>query len=335
MSNKKDSWDSKKYEGESLDEGQISKFKKVITKDWNKSREAIINVGKSLLEAKMANHKSTFNTKSYKKLVETELPFSRITAYRLIAIAECEWIVSGEHNDSLPVSWGSLYEISTLSKEQFLDGVKSNTITANSPRSAIEKYKKSIETPEVSAPSKESSESSSEDTSTVTQDVEKKKGDFLMCNISIHSDYIGKLDVGGSLDVDKVRKFQIEIQDAVSKISKDMKVDFKSSNERIESIEDKEWKKTVKLGYDKLKDAVVEGVNNNKEMSEEYLVTPEGKMKMQKDFFVVPDLNFIAQKVVEKFGVDCLDKAMKDVNFPKPYKDNLRKTAKLATQVAA
>jgi hypothetical protein len=326
---------SKNNESETLDESQIAKYKKVITKDWNKSREAIINVGKSLLEAKEANHKSTFNKRSYDKLVDEELPFTRETAYRLMKIAKCEWIVSGEHNDSLPVSWGSLYEISQLSKEQFLDGVKSKTITANSPRSAIEKYKKSIETPEVSASSKESSESPSEDTSKVTQNVEKKKGDFLMCNISIHSDYIGEFDVGGSLDVDKVRKFQIEIQDAVSKISKHMKIDFESSNAKIESIEDKEWKETVKLGYDKLKGAVEEGVNNNKEMSEEYLVTPEGKMKMHNDFFKVKDLNFIATKVVEKFGVGCLDKALKDVGFPKPYYDNLRKYAEFETQVAA
>jgi len=334
MSKKKEEvkWNDSKYAFDELDENQIEKYKSVIVQNWNKSRDAIIKVGQILMEAKDKQHKGELNEKSWLKLVQSELPFTPRTADRLIAIAKCEWITSGEYNDSLPVSWGSLYEISRLSKEQFENGIKNNSITANSIRSDIETFKKSFDNPTISAPSIESIDSSSEDNASGVKDVEKEDGDYILGNIIINKTKIMK---DKKLDIEMLRNLQMEIVKAVSDVSDDLKLNFNSLNAKMKEVESKDWVDTCNLGYKKLVDTVKEEINNTPELADEYLVTAEGKMKMHEDFFVVPDLQFIAQKVVGKFGVDCLDNALKDVNFPKPYYDNLKKTAELATQVAA
>jgi hypothetical protein len=323
-------WNNKEYQRQTLDEDQISKYKKMITEGWNKTRDAIINVGKSLLEAKKANQKKTFNTRSFKKLVESELPFSRVTAHRLIGIAECEWIVSGEYNDSLPVSWGSLYQISTLLKEQFMEGIKTGAITANTPRVKIEEFKDSFKDPK---PKKQDTpNSSSEDSATETNEVKKGKNDFALGSIIINKNKVMK---DKALNVEMLRKLTTEIVEAVTKVSKDIKVDFSSINKEIDKIENKEWNETYQLGYDKLKVAVKQEVSKDEYANEYDIDTPEGNIKIHNDFFKVPDLQFIATKVVERFGVDCLDNALKDVSFPEDYYEDLRKTAELKTEIAA
>ena len=335
MSNKKEDkfeYNDPKYANDTLYTDQINKYKSAIVANWNESRDAIIKVGMTLKEAKANTHKGKFNEKSWLKLVESELPFTKRTADRLIEIAKCKWITSGKHNDSLPVSWGTLHAISKLTKEQFEDGVKTSAITSNSTRSDIETFKKSFDNPAISAPSNESLDSSSEDNATGTQDVKKEKDDYALGTIIMNKSKIMK---DKKLDIEVIRKIQMEITQAVSKVSNDVKLDFNSLNAKINEVQNKEWVDTCNHGYKKLKDTVKVEIENDGTLAEEYLVTPEGKMKMHNDFFVVPDLQFIATKVVEKFGVGCLDKAMKDVNFPKPYYDNLRKTAELATQVAA
>jgi len=327
MSNKKEEvkWNDPKYASDELDEKQIQKYKSVIVQTWNKSRDAIIKVGQILMEAKDKQHKGELNEKSWLKLVQSELPFTPRTADRLVSISKCEWITSGKYNDSLPVSWGTLYAISRLSKEQFESGVKDNKITADSTRSEIDTFKKSLDNPTISAPS-------IEDNASAVQGVTREKDDYILGNIIINKT---KITNNKKLNIDMLRKLQMKIAEAVSDVSDDIKLDFNLLNAKMKEVENKDWVETCNLGYKKLVDTVKEGINNNPELADEYLVTPEGKMKMHEDFFVVPDLQFIAQKVVGKFGVDYLDNALKDVNFPKPYYDNLKKTAELATQVAA
>lgn len=346
--NEEVTWNNKEYHRQTIDEDQIAKYKKMITEGWNKSRDAIINVGKSLLEAKKANQKKTFNTRSFKKLVESELPFSRVTAHRLIAIAECEWIVSGEYNDSLPVSWGSLYQISTLLKEQFMEGIKTGAITANTPRVKIEEFKDSFKDPK---PKKQdtpksssvdtANNSSSVDTATETNEVKKGKGDFALGSIIIKKNKVmekKQKSSGGTieqLNIEMLHKLKSEIVKAVSKVSKDIQVDFSSINKEIDKIENQRWNETYQLGYDKLKVAVKQEVTKDEFANEYNVDTPEGNIKIHNDFFKVPDLHVIATKFVEKFGVDSLDNALKDVSFPKDYYEDLRKTAELKTEVAA
>jgi len=325
-------WKDPKYSMDTLHTDQINKYKSAIVANWNESRDAIIKVGMTLKEAKANIHKGKFNDKSWLKLVESELPFTKRTADRLIEIAKCEWITSGKHNDSLPVSWGTLHAISKLTKEQFENGIENNSITANSTRSDIEKFKKSFDTETPNVPDIDSIDSSGEDNSSGVEDVKKEKDDYSLGNIIINK---SKIINGKKLDISMLRDLQMKIAKAVSEVSNDVKLDFNSLNAKIKEVESKDWVETYNLGYKKLKDTVKVEIEKDKNLADEYLVTPEGKMKMQNDFFVVPDLQFIAQKVVEKFGVNCLDEAMKDVNFPKPYYDNLRKTAELATQVAA
>ena len=343
MSKKKEEkWEE--VEGD-VDEEQIKSYKSLIVQNWNKSRDAIIKVGQTLMEAKEKMNKGEFNQKSWLKLVNDELPFTPRTDDRLIAIAKCEWITSDKHKDSLPVSWGTLYEISRLTKEQFENGVMNKSITADSIRSDIETYKESLknspskdsskstsEDDSITAPSKDSFESTSEDNSSVVEDFTKDKGDFTLGNIIINK---SKIMNDKKFDVETIRKLQMEITQAVENVSKDLQLDFNALNSKIKKVEDKDWVDTVELGYKKLEDAVEKEIQYNPELADEYHLSPDGEMKKKNDFFKVRDLSFIANKVVENFGVDCLESALKDVPFPKPYFENLKKEAELATQVAA
>ena len=117
----------------------ITKYKNLIIKNWNKSREAIIKVGQILIEAKekLSDSKAM---ESWAKVVAEELPFTKRTADRLIKIAQCEYITSGEYDDCLPVSWGTLHSIATMGEAKFKMAVNDKTITPDVTRETIDLY---------------------------------------------------------------------------------------------------------------------------------------------------------------------------------------------------
>jgi DNA N-6-adenine-methyltransferase (Dam) len=70
-------------------------------------------------------------------MVESDLPFSRMTAHRLMAIASDPRFVT--HGLQLPPSWRTLYELTKLDDRQFEQGIADGTINPEMRRKDIER----------------------------------------------------------------------------------------------------------------------------------------------------------------------------------------------------
>jgi Protein of unknown function (DUF3102) len=82
---------------------------------WQSSVSGILETGRLLVEAKEALPRGEFIA-----MVESELPFKRSTAFRLIAISSDIRLLNGAHAHHLPPHWMTLYEISRLDDETFM-----------------------------------------------------------------------------------------------------------------------------------------------------------------------------------------------------------------------
>jgi hypothetical protein len=80
-----------------------------ISAAWQKSTGAIIETGRLLIEAK-----ASLDHGAWLPMVKTELPFSRQTAEKLMAVADHAILSNSAHVRSLPSSWGTLYELTKL-----------------------------------------------------------------------------------------------------------------------------------------------------------------------------------------------------------------------------
>lgn len=85
-----------------------------ISAAWSNQLEDIFQTG-NLIEAA----KAELPHGEYLKMVKDELPFSRSAASILMQIADNDNLRNGEHIHHLPVSWGTLYELTKLTDEQF------------------------------------------------------------------------------------------------------------------------------------------------------------------------------------------------------------------------
>jgi len=81
---------------------------------WQASVHAIIEVGRLLTAAKDALPHGAFEA-----MIEADLPFSSSTARRLMAIGDDPRLSNRAHVHVLPPSWGTLYELTKLSDEEF------------------------------------------------------------------------------------------------------------------------------------------------------------------------------------------------------------------------
>jgi hypothetical protein len=95
---------------------------------WQKSFDGIIEVGRLLVEAKEVLHGD------FIAMVESELPFKRRTAHRLMAVAQDERLSNGTHGSHFPPSWRSLYEISRLDDATFAAKIADGTINPECQR---------------------------------------------------------------------------------------------------------------------------------------------------------------------------------------------------------
>jgi N6-adenosine-specific RNA methylase IME4 len=94
-----------------------------IAAAWQKSVEGVIEVGRLLTEAKAALDHGAFT-----EMIERDLPFKARTAQRLMAIAADERLSNPTHVSLLPPHWGTLYELTKLSNEQFEAKIASGAI---------------------------------------------------------------------------------------------------------------------------------------------------------------------------------------------------------------
>jgi hypothetical protein len=104
-----------------------------INARWRQSRENIIETGRLLLDAKGACPHGKFE-----KEVVTRLHFSPNVSQRLMAIARDPRLSNPAHVQLLPPSWGTLYELTKLSDEEFDRGVQEHIIRPDMERKEVE-----------------------------------------------------------------------------------------------------------------------------------------------------------------------------------------------------
>jgi N6-adenosine-specific RNA methylase IME4 len=99
---------------------------------WQKSTEAIIATGRLIAEAKAALKHGEFIA-----MVQSQLPFDRTTALRLMTIGADTRIANDAHVQHLPPHWGTLYELTKLDDGTFEAGIADGTISPQLQRKAI------------------------------------------------------------------------------------------------------------------------------------------------------------------------------------------------------
>jgi hypothetical protein len=98
--------------------------------------ESIFETG-NLLEAAKEDLRANHGYGEWAKMVRAELPFTRETAFKLLAIAEDGKLRDVSHVRHLPAHWGTLYELTKLTDEQFENGIQSGAINPNMQRKDV------------------------------------------------------------------------------------------------------------------------------------------------------------------------------------------------------
>lgn len=110
-----------------------------ITACWRASVEGILEVGRLITAAKLVLPEGQFES-----MIEAELPFTARTAQRLMAIAADERLGDPTHVSLLPPAWGTLYELTKLTDEQFAEAVSDGKIRPDVERTEIVALRKAI-----------------------------------------------------------------------------------------------------------------------------------------------------------------------------------------------
>jgi len=109
-----------------------------ISKAWREGLEAILKTGRLLIAAKadpkMAGH--------YEAMVEKDLPFGPRTARMWVSIARDERLTDRKHVSVLPPSWGTLYQLSRLTDEDFEARLAAGDIKPDLERNEIATWRR-------------------------------------------------------------------------------------------------------------------------------------------------------------------------------------------------
>jgi hypothetical protein len=105
-----------------------------ISAAWQQSVTSIIETGRLLTEAKAA-----LDHGEWLPMVETDLPFQRNTAQRLMKIAADSRLANRAHVPLLPPSWGTLYELTKLDDDTFDQKLRDGTINPEMQRKDVKR----------------------------------------------------------------------------------------------------------------------------------------------------------------------------------------------------
>jgi hypothetical protein len=103
-----------------------------IRQRWCDGVASIIECGKLLTAAKEALPHGEFG-----KMIESDLPFGPSTAQRLMAIGADRRITNPAHVQHLPPHWGTLYELTKLTDDEFEKAVEAKAIHPELERKAL------------------------------------------------------------------------------------------------------------------------------------------------------------------------------------------------------
>jgi hypothetical protein len=95
----------------------------VITASWQGQVASIFETGEYLQRAQ-----GELRHGEWIAMIENDLPFSRQTANKLMKVTVCDHLRNDAHVRHLPAHWGTLYELTTLTEEQFEGGIKTGAI---------------------------------------------------------------------------------------------------------------------------------------------------------------------------------------------------------------
>jgi hypothetical protein len=108
-----------------------------ISAAWQQSVTSIIETGRLLTEAKAA-----LDHGEWLPMVETDLPFQRNTAQRLMKIAADSRLANRAHVPLLPPSWGTLYELTKLDDDTFDQRLRDGSINPEMQRKDVAREKR-------------------------------------------------------------------------------------------------------------------------------------------------------------------------------------------------
>ncbi|WP_234680339.1 hypothetical protein [Bradyrhizobium monzae] len=103
-----------------------------ITEAWQKQVPSIFEVS-SLLECA----KAELRHGDWAAMVKADLPISRSGANKLMKVATCGHIRNAEHVPHLPAHWGTLFELTLLTVEQFEHGIRTRAINPKMQRKDV------------------------------------------------------------------------------------------------------------------------------------------------------------------------------------------------------
>ena len=118
--------------GVEIHQGDAQTWAARITERWRASVESIIESGRLLLRAKDALPHGEFGA-----MCEHHLPFTARTAQMLMAIAEDQRLANPKFISLLPASWGTLYDLTRLSDEEFESAVHNRKIYVDMERKEV------------------------------------------------------------------------------------------------------------------------------------------------------------------------------------------------------
>lgn len=107
-----------------------------ISARWRMGVEAIISTGKLLLEAKAALPHGAFG-----RMLADQLPFKERQAQMLMAIASDARLSNPQYVALLPPSWGTIYDVTRLSDDEFTRAIEAGVIRPDMERKDIERIR--------------------------------------------------------------------------------------------------------------------------------------------------------------------------------------------------
>jgi Protein of unknown function (DUF3102) len=105
-----------------------------ISAEWQKSVESIIETGRLLLASK-ADAKMQHG--EWRTMVESDLPFNRHTAHKLMQIAGDKRLANVSPGKHLPPSWTTLYELTKLDDDTFDQKLRDGSINPKMRRKDV------------------------------------------------------------------------------------------------------------------------------------------------------------------------------------------------------
>lgn len=114
---------------------QAEEWASRICRQLEKTVESIIEVGRLLTKAKRALPHGEWGRLFTQRLI----PFSRVTAFRLMAIAEHPLLSNVTHGQHLPPSWRTLYELTLAEPTSLETALKDGVIHPDMTRRELQK----------------------------------------------------------------------------------------------------------------------------------------------------------------------------------------------------